>query len=257
MLTPGTFGYIIGKQKRLMHVKDDADLLWQILVREIYVLMKYYKSKELLKDAFEKIKIIHNTSREPSQDQINHCKLFTDYDLSESKFKSESKSKSWPTILHFCQSSYINILEAGYLINEKEEVGFTFILDFNKGIVKYYKKNHQHNETKSNENIIQIATIDEIMEYEDMPQKLYRELVSEMHEQFDIFYIFLQRIICEKEKITNLLKDARSQGAINIQEKLQTLLEEQLLEERKLHLSRRVFYQRLKALDLIDEEENK
>ena len=44
MVTKGAFGYIIGKKKRLMTVNDDADLLWKILVREIYVLMKHYKT---------------------------------------------------------------------------------------------------------------------------------------------------------------------------------------------------------------------
>ena len=55
MGTSGTFGYIIGKKKRMMYVHCDADLLWQILVREIYVLMKHYGSKEALQTAFEAI----------------------------------------------------------------------------------------------------------------------------------------------------------------------------------------------------------
>ena len=45
MVTKGAFGYIIGKKKRLIYVNDDADLLWQILVREIFVLMNHYKTK--------------------------------------------------------------------------------------------------------------------------------------------------------------------------------------------------------------------
>ena len=56
----GVFGYIIGKKRRLMHVQCDADLLWQILVREIYVLMKHYGSNQLLQEAFEKIKSTKN-----------------------------------------------------------------------------------------------------------------------------------------------------------------------------------------------------
>jgi hypothetical protein len=40
-------------------VNDDADLLWQILVREIFILMKHYKSIEALKEAFLKIKVIN------------------------------------------------------------------------------------------------------------------------------------------------------------------------------------------------------
>ena len=46
MGTKGSFGYKIGKKIRLMRVNYDADLLWQILVREIYVLIKHYKTIE-------------------------------------------------------------------------------------------------------------------------------------------------------------------------------------------------------------------
>ena len=46
MATKGVFGYIIGKKKRMMKVSDDADLLWQIGTREIYLLMNKYKTKE-------------------------------------------------------------------------------------------------------------------------------------------------------------------------------------------------------------------
>lgn len=34
MTKQGVFGYIIGRKKRLTHVEDDANLLWQLLVRE-------------------------------------------------------------------------------------------------------------------------------------------------------------------------------------------------------------------------------
>ena len=54
MVTKGAFGYIIGKKKRLMPVNDDADLLWQLLVREIYVLMKHYKSIDDLMEVVER-----------------------------------------------------------------------------------------------------------------------------------------------------------------------------------------------------------
>ena len=57
MATKGVFGYIIGKKKRMMKVEDDADILWQILVREIYILINHYKTKEKLQEAFSLIKI--------------------------------------------------------------------------------------------------------------------------------------------------------------------------------------------------------
>lgn len=242
MVTPGTFGYIIGKKKRMIHLTDDADLLWQILVREIYVLMKYYKSKELLKDAFEKIKVAKYT-KNPTNTQLEQCKLFTN-------FSEEKKDYSWNKILYFCQSSYINLLEAGYLINEEQESGLTFMIDFNKGEVRYYYKNNNNNNIK----ILQSATIEEIMDFEEMPQKTYTEIVSEMKDNFNTYYTAFKKIQNEKEKILDLIKDAKAQNAINITDKLQTLLEEQMLEERTLHLSRRMFYYRLKALELIEEE---
>jgi|Laugresubdmm15sn_1035100.scaffolds.fasta_scaffold00336_10 hypothetical protein len=251
MVTPGTFGYIIGKKKRIMHVTDDADLLWQILVREIYVLMKYYKSKELLKDAFEQIKVVKST-KNPTNLQQEECKMFTNFAL------TQEKEKGWNKILHFCQSSYINLLEAGYLIKEDQdqESGLTFMLDFNKGEVRYYYKKNTNNNNNNNNNIkiLQSATIEEIMDYEEMPQKTYIEIVTEMKEQFDTYYTAFKKIQNEKEKILELIKDAKAQNAINITDKLQTLLEEQRLEERTLNLTRRIFYNRLKALELIEEE---
>lgn len=75
MVTKGAFGYIIGKKKRLMPVNDDADLLWQLLVREIYVLMKHFKTKEDLQKAFEAIVVAKN---KPNFGQTQQCRCFTD-----------------------------------------------------------------------------------------------------------------------------------------------------------------------------------
>ena len=63
MGTQGVFGYTIGRKKRIIHVQYDADLLWQILVREIYVLIKHYGSKEALQTAFEGIKTTKNNPK--------------------------------------------------------------------------------------------------------------------------------------------------------------------------------------------------
>ena len=209
--------------------------------------MKYYKSKELLKAAFEKIKVV-KSNKNPTNLQLEQCKIFTNFSL------IQEKEKGWNTLLYYCQSSYINLLEAGYLIKEEQdqESGLTFILDFNKGEVRYYYKKNTNN--NNNIKILQSATIEEIMEYEEMPIKSYTDIMSEMRDQFDTYYTAFKKIQNEKEKILDLIKDAKAQNAINITDKLQTLLEEQLLEERTLHLSRRMFYYRLKALELIEEE---
>ena len=63
MVIQGFFGYIIGKKKRMMYVQQDADLIWQILVREIYVLMNHFKSIDHMKEAFEQIKTTNNKSK--------------------------------------------------------------------------------------------------------------------------------------------------------------------------------------------------
>ena len=107
----GVFGYIIGRKKRIIHVQHDADLLWQILVREIYILMKHHGTKEALQTAFEGIK---STKNEPKKEDIEKYKMFKDY---------ENENEDWSNLLRFCQSSFINILEAGYIVNQKEEYG--------------------------------------------------------------------------------------------------------------------------------------
>jgi hypothetical protein len=243
MITKGAFGYVIGKKKRLMCVNDDADLLWQILIREIYVLVKHYKTIDELQKAFEKIVVAKN---KPNFGQTQQSKCFTDFD------NSDDGDWNWSTLLRYCQSSFINILEAGYILNEKNDVyGHIFLLDFNKGEVQYYLKDMDGKNKK-----IDSAKIEEIMAFDEMPTKNYDEIVSEMRERFAIFYENITKVRTEIEKLHKLLTESKRQGAANIEEKVDKLLYEMKIEERKLNAGRRVFYNRLKALDLIDEEKN-
>jgi hypothetical protein len=259
MGTEGTFGYIIGKKKRFMYVAQDADLLWQILVREIYVLMKHYGTKEALEEAFSKIKTTKNTA---TKADIEKNKIFA-------SLEAETDLTEWYNLLRYCQSSYINILEAGHILNQKEDIGLVFILDFNKGIAQYYSKyyntNNTNNTNKTNntnntnnknkiEKIIQTATIEEIMSYEDMPTKTYTEIVREMKERFDIYYEKYEKTEVEIKKLSSLINSAKAQGAANIEEKAQQLLDTVKWEQKKLNMERRYFYHRLKSLDLIEEE---
>lgn len=239
MATKGVFGYIIGKKKRLMEVQKNADLLWQILVREIYVLMNHFKTKENMLAAFEQIK---TTKCAPKKIDTNKFRIFTDL---------ESESKDWQTILHYCQSSFINILEAGYILNHLEERGNIFILDFNKGKVINYTKDL---DGKSNK--IQTATLEEIMTFDNMPTKSYSEIVLEMTTNFNEFY---EKYIKIEEELKNLKKlkiVSKEQNAVNIEEKVNKLIEDMNWEKKKLHSSRKVFFNRLKALDLIEDESN-
>ena len=241
MVTKGAFGYIIGKKKRLMPVNDDADLLWQILVREIYVLMKHYKTKEDLQKAFEAIVVAKN---KPNFGQTQQCKCFTDFE------NSDDDDWNWSALLRYCQSSFINILESGHILNEKHGLyGHIFLLDFNKGEVSFFYKDCDGKDKE-----IDSAKIEEIMDFEDMPSKSYTEIVAEMRERFAVFYENITKVRTEIEKLNKLLAESKRQGAANIEEKVDKLLYEMKIEERKLNAGRRVFYNRLKVLDLIEEE---
>jgi len=247
MGTQGCFGYIIGKKKKIMHVECDADLLWQILVRELYILMKHFKTKEALQEAFETIKL---TKSKPKLEDIEKCKIFTNFEIHNSHNNTITEDISWKTMLHFCQSSYINILESGYIINEKEETGLIFMLDFNKGLIRFYNKDLTKKIQELNS-----ATIEEIMEFDEMPTKSYTEIVSEMKEKFAQYYTNLSKIDEEINKLNNLKKKAQEQCAINIELKVKNLFDEIDFERKALNMRRRVFYHRLKALDLIEEED--
>jgi hypothetical protein len=82
MIHKGVFGYIIGRKKRFMYVENDANLLWRILVREIYVIMKHFQSKETFLEAFNKIKIIKDITLLKSS-VIEKCKIFLDQEDKE------------------------------------------------------------------------------------------------------------------------------------------------------------------------------
>jgi hypothetical protein len=235
MGTQGVFGYIIGRKKRITHVQYDSDLLWQILVREIYILMKHYGTKEALQTEFEKIKTTKST---PKKEDIEKYKIFKDY---------ENENDDWSNLLRHCQSSFINILEAGYIVNQKEEYGQCLMLDFNKGSVCFYGKKHD-----KKDEILETATIEEIMEFEDMPTKTYTEIVSEMNERFIIWYDKFSKVKDELEKLDILKKEAKRQGAANIEDKVDKLIYDINFQKKELNRNRRTFYHRLKALDLIE-----
>ena len=154
----------------------------------------------------------------------------------------------WSHILHFCQSSFINILEAGYILNQLEENGFIFIIDFNKGAVQYYRK-----ELDGKKMPIQSATLEEIMYFEDMPSKSYDEIVSEMKTSFDDFYEKYSKIEKELKKLQNLKVISKNQNAGNIEDKVDKLIDDMKWEKKKLNSTRKVFLDRLQALNLIED----
>ena len=233
----GTFGYIIGKKKYMMRVDEHGDLLWQILVREIYVLMKHYGSIDDFESAFKSVKSV-KVAKPPTATDIESCKLFKDF--------QSLPPDSWKSLLHHCQGSFINILVSGYIPNEKEEKGLVFLLDFNKKIVKYYDR-------EDNKPCVAMATIEEIMEYEDMPQKSYIDIINETRERFNIWHDKYSKVNEELQKLYDLKRKTQSQCARNIEEKVDRLIDDMENEKEKLLNNQRVFYNRLKILDLIEE----
>lgn len=240
MTTIGTFGYVIGRKKRIMNVQNDAELLWQILVREIYILMKHFGSKELLQEAFEKIKVVKS---EPKEADIEKCKMFTNLEKISNEY-------DWPKLLHYCQGSFINLLEAGFILKQDiDEIGFTFILDFNKGHVKFYNKKLDGKIEDLNN-----ASIEQILDFEEMPTISYEKIMNNVKEKFVDYYDKYNKIKTELERLIILKNNARDQGAANIEEKVDKLIDDMNWELKVLNLGRRVFYNRLNDLDLIDQE---
>ena len=240
MGTQGSFGYKIGRKVRLMKVYYDADIFWQVLVREIYVLMKHYGSIETLRQAFENL---IDAKNKPTKDAIEKCKPFIDLTVSNKDLKD------WCYLTRYCQNSFINILESGYFLNNgKANDGFVFILDFNKNIVSFYGTDWKDNMTE-----FEKATIDEIMEFEDMPTKSYTEIVSEMNTRYKNYYEQCEKVIDEIENINKIIRRAKELGGDqNILDKARSLLDEMNIEKMKLDGKYRFFYHRLDALNLID-----
>lgn len=240
MAIKGAFGYKIGKKIRLMCVDHDSNLLWQILVREIYVLIKHHKTIETLREAFVSLK---EAKGKPKPNTIEKCKVYADLKISSETIND------WSCLLKHCQHSFINILESGYLLNNgNEELGLILLLDFNTNSVIFYDKNYKKEIT-----IYEKATIDEIMEFEDMPTKSLTEIIEEMNNKFKIYKEKLEKIKIEREKIELIINKAKELGGEdNIIQKAKKLLDDVDFEKFKLDMGHRVFYNRMDDLNLID-----
>lgn len=252
----GSFGYKIGRKIRLMNVQLDADLLWQICVREIYVLMKHYKTVEALREAFENLL---EAKGKPKAEAIEKCKKYTDLSLLEivdipnktdkvdNLDKSDKFTIDWNYLTRFCQHSFINMLESGYILNNGKEEGLVFILDFNTNSVIFYTKEH-------NKKIVEHekATIEEIMEFDDMPTKTFTEIITEMTERYTNCYTNLEKVNREIKKIEEIVNKAKQISDHNIIDKAQKLWDDMDLERKKLKIQYRYFYHRLDTLNLID-----
>ena len=238
----GNFGYKIGRITRLMYVEKDADLLWQVLVREIYVLIKHYGSIELLQQAFENI--IHKSMKKKAvkPKDIEKCSAFTDLNV---LFED---NLTWEQITYYCQHSFINVLESGYFLNNGSDTGLVFILDFTNKCVKYYWRDLEKKITE-----YQNVQIDEIMTFEDMPTNSLTEIVTIMMERFQEYMKQIQKINKDIEHAKNMLKKANETFADSILlTRTQTLLYKAECEKTKIVKKYRYFYYHLDALNMID-----
>jgi hypothetical protein len=236
MNTRGVFGYIIRNKKYLVYVHYDADTLFDILIRELYILIKKYGSIEVLQIEFEKIKIVED-DRYPTPEDIEKCKYFTDLDV------GYGHTNDWYCLLRGCQKSFINTLEAGYIQNYKEYDGFVVILDFDKKVLV----SCGNFEYKS-------ITIEEIMRMEDMPTQTYDEIITELKERHEAYTCRLVEIYDEifnniKDLILNINDDE------NLLKKIKNLLSDAQFKKSILKKEKRDFYERLKALNMIKEED--
>lgn len=244
MINQGSFGYKIGRKTRLMNVQYDADILWQTCVREIFILMKHFGSIELLREAFENIREVKHKHKLTS-DAINKCSPYSDLRLSNKKIDE------WTSLTKNCQHSFINILDSGYFLNNGEKVGFIFILDFNTYSVRfYYIDNNKEKEYEK-------ATIDEIMNFEDMPIKSYIEIIRETKERYDTFYKKLKCIDDEIDKINIIINKAKELGEDqNILQQTKYLLCKVKSERATIEEQYNYFYHRLDSLNLISHDNN-
>ena len=226
----------MGKKIRLTQVSHHADLLWQIGVREVYVLLRHYGNVDAVRQAFQEIKEIKETKR-PSKALVERCAVFTDVSAAPS-------ADDWSTLTRYCQHSFINILESGVILNNgsTKQGGVMLLLDFNTETVRFYACGK---ETE--------ATFAEILEFAEMPTKTYTEIVGDMRQRFAVYREQIGKVDEEIRKIQLIMEKAFHEQ--NILQKARALKDDMLWERKKLDMGYRFFYHRLEALDLIDHSE--
>jgi hypothetical protein len=238
--TSGSFGYKIGRKVRLMKVHGHADLLWKILIRETYVLLQHFGSIDALKNAFFELKDAKN---KPKLSDIEKCKIFTDLNI------SNVSMNDWSSLTRFCQHSFINILESGVILNNgKLNDAYVFLIDFNTNCVRFYGVDYKEKETEYEK-----ATIEEILTFEDMPTSTLTDIVNEMREKFEMYSLKKEKIEKQIENIQGIIQKTHELGSEqNILDGANKMKDDLNWEKKKLDIHYRVFFNRLKALDLFE-----
>lgn len=240
MGSQGSFGYKIGRKIRLMHVQYDADILWQTCVREIFILIKHYGSIDLLREAFEKL---IEAKGKPKKEAIEKCKSYTDLTA------SNEINDDWYCLTRNCQHSFINILDSGYFLNNSSNSGLVFLLDFNTNSIILYTKYDKN--IKEHEK----ATIDEIMEFDDMPIKSMTEILMETKDRADKYSKKFKAVDDEILNLNKIIEKTKELGGEqNIIQQANKLIDNMKWERKKIEMEYRYFYHRLDALNLINHD---
>lgn len=237
METIGSFGYKIGRKTRLMKVQYDANLLWQTCVREIYILLKHFGSIDLLQKAFENL---NNAKNKPTKEAIQKCGPYKD-------LTQYIGVNTWENLTRNCQHSFINILDSGYFLNNGEKIGFIFILDFNTNSVRFYKVDYNKNETE-----IEKATINEIMEFDEMPIKTYTEIIKDTKERAELFYNKIKKANERIIYVKNVIEQTKEiRATYDVMQKANALLHKAENEYEQIKNEYCYFYHRLINLNMI------
>ena len=245
--TTGAFGFKLGKKVRLMHIDKNADILWQICVRELYILMKHYGTCEALSDAFKQLK---DAKGKPTRSALEQCIYFQDH-LYEAKEKAKEKDQTWSSLLKYCQLSYINVLESGYFLNNGTKSGLVFILDLNTYSVRLCEIDKKSGKEKEH----QCATLHELLEFDDMPTITLSALLDDMKGRYHTYQAKMSDINRELEKVNTIIEKTKEMGSDqNIMTKTRQLLDTLLWDKKKADMEYRFLYNRLTRIDLIEDE---
>ena len=237
MKISGAFGYKIGKKTRLMRIDCNTDIIWQLCIKELYILMKHYGTIERLTEQFKNLK---DAQRQPTRVAIEKCKYFTNK-------KEGDETLTWESITSYCQSSYINILKSCYFLNNGMINGPIILLDFNTNTLKYFYKDGKTGQEK----VVQSATIEEIMEYEDMPSISMDEILDEMICRYEIFETKQKSMEEEIIKTNTIIKKTNEMGADqNIITKAKKMMDTLLWDKKKVELEYKFMFRRCEILDI-------
>jgi translation initiation factor 1 (eIF-1/SUI1) len=116
--------------------------------------------------------------------------------------------------------------------------------------VRFYGINYDKSE-EEHEN----ATIDEIMDFDDMPTKTYTEIVTETRDRAEKYFDKMKKVDNEIKELKDLTQKVKSACATqDMIQQATELLRVMENERRKLEWDYRYFYHRLDALNLINHD---